>query len=186
MSDFQACVRSVIPGRARLRHPFIKTLSADDIETARQWISSIDGVFSVDINPLVGSALILWDSEKLSTESFLEQLENLLTMAVSMMGDDKDLSLEPTPVGKVAHVTSKVQQTATKGVGSLAVMIAGNPKEGHSIQRVQRMAINRTMLAALVVSMGGILTRSTALHVTSGVAFLGLLSMHLYNNRRLL
>ena len=186
MSDFQACVRSMVPGRVRFRHPILKTLSEEDLKMAHDWITSIEGVFAFEVNPRVGSALILWDSEKLSEEEFLDQLENLITTAVGMMGEGKDLTVETTPLTTVCHVASKAQQTAAKGLGNLAVFIAGGPNEEHSVQRVERMALNRTMLVALILSMGGIVTRNYAWHVAGGVTFLAFLGLHLINNRRLL
>ncbi len=195
MSEFKHCVRSVIPGRARLRHPMIKRLSPEDLESARGWIESIDGVFGVEFNPLVGSALVLWDAEKLSEEAFLEQLENLLTMAAGMMGGETaaqaeqegdDASADASFARNICHVASRTQQCAAKGLGAAAVMIAGERGTSHSIQRVQRMALNRTMLASLAVSMTGAVMKNMPMHVGGGVAFLALLSLHLIGNRRLL
>lgn len=192
MSEFQDCVRSHTPGRTRLRHPMVKSLSLDDQATARQWIESIDGVFNVEFNPLVGSVLILWDTNKLTGEDFLRRLEDLMMMAASMFASpDGEAKAEPTLLNKVTqgvgYGVDRVAQGASRGVGTLATYIAGDAKDGkHSIQRVQRMALNRTMLAALTVSLAGLATRNMGVHGIAGVAFLGFLGLHLWGNRRLL
>ncbi len=188
MSEFKDCIRSIVPGRVRLRHPMIRTMTAEDRETARQWLMSIESVFGVDFNPAVGSALILWDAEKLSTDAFLEQLENLIMMAAGMMGGEAQGTEADgyTLARKALLAGDRLTQSASRGLGNVAVMIAGGPGKQHSVQRVKRMAVNRTMLASLILSMGGIALKNTGVHVAAGVTFLGLLGLHLLENRRLL
>ena len=187
MSEFKDCIRSIVPGRVRLRHPMIRTMTAEDRETARQWLMSIESVFGVDFNPAVGSALILWDAEKLSTDAFLEQLENLIMMAAGMMGAEVQTGdAAGTLTAKALLAGDRLTQSASRGLGNVAVMIAGGPGKQHSVQRVKRMAVNRTMLASLILSMGGIALKNTGVHVAAGVTFLGLLGLHLLENRRLL
>lgn len=187
MNQFDQCIRSLIPGRIRLRHPAIATLNAEDLATARSWLEGLDGVFAVEFNPRVGSVLILWNADEVPVSLFKENLENLLLLAVGMMAPTDESAQEgaPTCVEKLAHVADKAQQGVAKTIGTVASTIAGHP-EKHSIKRVERMALNRTMLGSLVVSLGGLAFKNYGLHGAAGVLFLGLLGLHLTNNRHLL
>lgn len=56
-------IRSLAPGRLRLRHPALRgEKAASGLET---FLRGTDGVIAADVNRRVGSLLLLWDPEKL-------------------------------------------------------------------------------------------------------------------------
>lgn len=55
MADIRDCVRSLLPGRARLRHPMLHGLEAESCRDVAGMLETIPGVTGVSINPRVGS-----------------------------------------------------------------------------------------------------------------------------------
>ena len=74
MAEFKDAIRSLLPGRLRLRHPMLREMTADDVASLRDLLMGIDGMVDVTINPNVGSVLLLWDTSVLSEETLLETL----------------------------------------------------------------------------------------------------------------
>lgn len=74
MAEFKDAIRSLLPGRLRLRNPMLREMTADDVASLRDLLMGIDGMVDVTINPNVGSALLLWDTSVLSEETLLETL----------------------------------------------------------------------------------------------------------------
>lgn len=64
------CITSFIDGRVRLRHPALKNAAL--AETVSAFVRGVDGVENVSANPVTGSLLIVYDTEKLSREDLLE------------------------------------------------------------------------------------------------------------------
>lgn len=67
---FVKYVRSFMDGRVRLRHPALQNRQV--AELAQQGIAAIPGVRQVEVNTLSGSALLLYDSGRLSREQLME------------------------------------------------------------------------------------------------------------------
>lgn len=67
---FVKYVRSFMDGRVRLRHPALQDRQV--AELARQGIAAIPGVQQVEVNTLSGSALLHYDSKRLSREKLME------------------------------------------------------------------------------------------------------------------
>ncbi len=65
MLDIEQAVRSRVPGRLRLRHPVVRMLGEDVLEEVRGLVLGIEGVESVEVNPVTGSVLVLWDEDVL-------------------------------------------------------------------------------------------------------------------------
>lgn len=63
-------VRSFMDGRVRLRHPALQ--SRQVAELVQQGIAAIPGVRQVEVNCLSGSALLQYDSSRLSREKLME------------------------------------------------------------------------------------------------------------------
>lgn len=63
-------VRSFMDGRVRLRHPALQDRQVAAL--AQKGIAAIPGVREVEVNPLSGSALLLYDSNRLSREQLME------------------------------------------------------------------------------------------------------------------
>ena len=51
MADIRDCVRSLLPGRARLRHPMLHGLEAESCREVAGMLETIPGVTGVSINP---------------------------------------------------------------------------------------------------------------------------------------
>lgn len=67
MTDsFENCIRSYFPGRLRARHASLK--NAETVKQVKTFLAGLEGVRSVEINPRVGSLLLLWDPAKLDIE----------------------------------------------------------------------------------------------------------------------
>ncbi|MCD7984460.1 MAG: hypothetical protein LUG19_09460 [Desulfovibrio sp.] len=62
-------VRSFSDGRVRIRHPALRR--EDVAATAKEKLSAVDGVRSLEFNTLSGSVLILYDSARLPKERLL-------------------------------------------------------------------------------------------------------------------
>ena len=67
---FDKYIRSFMDGRVRLRHPALQDRQVAAL--AQQGIAAIPGVRQVEVNPLSGSALLLYDSSRLSRERLME------------------------------------------------------------------------------------------------------------------
>lgn len=62
-------VRSFANGRLRIRHPALVGLSADEYKTIETMVLTVEGITSVQLNPSLGSALLLWDPLRLDAET---------------------------------------------------------------------------------------------------------------------
>ena len=67
---FVKYVRSLMDGRVRVRHPALR--DAAIASKARAALLRVDGVRDIELNPLSGSALILYDSTQLSQDRLIE------------------------------------------------------------------------------------------------------------------
>lgn len=63
-------VRSFMDGRVRLRHPALH--NQEVARLTHDGIAAIPGVLNVEVNPLSGSALLLYDSERLNKDQLME------------------------------------------------------------------------------------------------------------------
>lgn len=70
MDSITACITSFIDGRVRLRHPALKDPSL--AEAACSVLSGVEGVESVQANPVTGSLLMFYNPKKLSKEALLD------------------------------------------------------------------------------------------------------------------
>ena len=73
MASITDCITSFIDGRVRLRHFALKDASV--AETVCAVVGGVEGVESVQANPVTGSLLIFYDTEKLSRQQLLELAE---------------------------------------------------------------------------------------------------------------
>lgn len=73
-------VRSFANGRLRIRHPALVGLSADEYKTIETMVLTVEGITSVQLNPSLGSALLLWDPLRLDAETLKGHLQNWLVM----------------------------------------------------------------------------------------------------------
>ena len=91
MTDsFENCIRSYFPGRLRARHASLK--NAETVKQVKTFLAGLEGVRSVEINPRVGSLLLLWDPAKLD-------IEQLKALASAALPEEK-----PVPALSLIHI----------------------------------------------------------------------------------
>ena len=89
MADIRDCVRSLLPGRARLRHPMLHGLEAESCREVAGMLESIPGVTGVSINPRVGSLLITWNEAETTAETLLETVEGYAAFFFAAGAEDE-------------------------------------------------------------------------------------------------
>lgn len=241
MADINDCVRSLLPGRARLRHPMMVKMEAETVSQVTGMIMAMPGVTKAEVNPRVGSLLIEWNEEETTGESILGTIEMYAAMyaveaadeaAEAEKADTTDVAPTLPPEGDMpvavvaAEKTCLLKKTAealnlpTDEACALIKKIAEHPtvaKAGDTAaegadklekevvkafaaaakslmpeaaeknaNRAARLLQNRTMLAALGLSIAALGVKSTSAHVATGGAFLALLGVHLWQHRRVL
>lgn len=83
MASIADCVVSFIDGRARLRHPALKDSATADAVAAV--VGGVDGVTEARVNPVTGSLLVYYDTERLSRERLLD----LARQGFALLPDDR-------------------------------------------------------------------------------------------------
>lgn len=63
-----------VPGRLRIETPFLHD-NPQNVATFEKAIHGLEGITSVETNPLTGSALMLFDEKKISHERIVDFLE---------------------------------------------------------------------------------------------------------------
>lgn len=196
MADIRDCVRSLLPGRARLRHPMLHGLEAESCRDVAGMLETIPGVTGVSINPRVGSLLITWNEAETTAETLLETVEGYAAIFFAAGAEDEAGAAAPADEKETSCTACRAVERAAEAAGSVLGRIesAGvgaartlmpetsrrNPK------RAARILQNRTMLGALALSIGALGVRQTGLHLWAGVAFMALLALHLQQHRRVL
>lgn len=156
-------IRSAIPGRVRVRHPAIK-----DEETAaslRTFLQGLPGVRTIEINPRVGSLLLMWDPQKLSLEDL-----KALAQAALPAGQPEPAKASPSP-------QSPRLPAAMTGLSPF--------RPSRAVNR----AVNRVLTGSYALLMLGLVPgfrRNLALHVLAGTAFSAFLAWHMVRYRRTL
>ena len=89
MADIRDCVRSLLPGRARLRHPMLHGLEAESCREVAGMLETIPGVTGVSINPRVGSLLITWNEAETTAETLLETVEGYAAIFFAAGAEDE-------------------------------------------------------------------------------------------------
>lgn len=241
MADINDCVRSLLPGRVRLRHPMMFKMEAETVSRVTGMIMAMPGVTKAEVNPRVGSLLIEWNEAETTGETILGTIEIYAAMYVAQAADEvaeadkaDNVDAEPTlpsegerPVAAVAPAKScllkktadalnlptdearalvkkiaehptvaKAGETAAEGADKLekeVVKIFAAAAQSlmpdaaeKNVNRAARLLQNRTMLAALGVSIVALGVKSTSAHIVTGGAFLAILGVHLWQHRRVL
>jgi hypothetical protein len=88
---YQGLVLHHIPGRMRLRLPFLKGFSASP-DQLKELILPLPGIKQVELNPITGSALISYDAEQYDT--FLDQLAEYVKNAWGLTLTASDATLD--------------------------------------------------------------------------------------------
>lgn len=158
-------VRSFANGRLRIRHPALVGLSADEYKTIETIVLTVEGITSVQLNPSLGSALLLWDPLRLDAETLKGHLQNWLVMV-----DGANEVLAPA---------KKLGQTALDRAAKMLVPEVKNTK------RARRMAQNRIMLGLGSASVASLVFNKTG-HGYLGWGFAAFVLLHLWQHRRVL
>ena len=184
MADIRDCVRSLLPGRARLRHPMLHGLEAESCREVAGMLESIPGVTGVSINPRVGSLLITWNEAETTAETLLETVEGYAAFFFAAGAEDEAGAAAPADEKETSCTACRAVERAAEAAGSVLgrVESAGVGAFGAAARILQ----NRTMLGALALSVGALGVRQTGLHLWAGVAFMALLALHLQQHRRVL
>ncbi len=196
MADIRDCVRSLLPGRARLRHPMLHGLEAESCMEVAGMLETIPGVTGVSINPRVGSLLITWNE----AETLLETVEGYAAIFFAAGAEDEAGAAAPADEKETSCTACRAVERAAEAAGSVLGRIesAGVGTFGAAARtlmpetsrrnpkRAARILQNRTMLGALALSIGALGVRQTGLHLWAGVAFMALLALHLQQHRRVL
>ncbi len=184
MMQIQECVRSLVPGRVRIRHPALKGLTSEDEKLLVQTAKSVEGILAVRVNPAVGSLLIVWDEDVLSQQELCEALEFLATALGLDVGNgtastpQAGAQTSAVPAWGKKDAASRLQETAD-------VLVRRLVPDVKNIKRARRMAQNRVMLglgAACVAA----LAMNKRLHGVLGYAFTALALVHSYQHRRVI
>lgn len=139
MASITDCITSFIDGRVRLRHFALKDASV--AETVCAVVGGVEGVESVQANPVTGSLLIFYDTEKLSRQQLLELAEQ---GAALLPEEEKGRS-----------------RRADACTGLLDTILS------RSATRLAR----RAMLVSLLLSLAGAFAGMGNLHRVTGAAF---------------
>ncbi len=186
-------IRSMTPGRARLRYPMLKTLKGEALESFTSALLAFPGILTAEVNPRVGSLLLTWDETAVTAG-------DLMAAASLFFPEEPD---EP-PAEAPAKPVSTVKEAADAGVEALsgALRKAENVLKGPSARvldalapyvapdqkrmaRRRRVTQNRLMLGALAGSVSAIALKGSA-HAALGWVFTALLAVHLCQHRRVL
>ena len=204
-------VRSLTPGRARLRHEALRGLAAAEVESLVETVRSMDGITGVTINPRVGSLLVTWDTEKVDAQTLLEAAEWFLASREAFASTEAAEASSAASSALADGASTEASCKASCGCGCASALKAGGellerverviePAGGRILDglspflapdvkkggRARRVTQNRLMLAGFAGSLAALAVRGTAAHVVLGGVFTALLTVHLWQHRRVL
>ncbi len=197
MADIRDCVRSLLPGRARLRHPMLFRLDAESCTEVCGMLEAIPGVTGATVNPRVGSLLITWNKDETTAEDLLAAVEGYAAFFFGS-GEEECAESEEAEASSAKHcgcvaraadlaacAAGRVESAGVAAFGSAARVLMPATAV-RSPRRAARMLQNRTMLGALALSVGALGVKQAGLHLWAGAAFMALLVLHLQQHRRVL
>lgn len=199
MTDLTQCIRSLTPGRVRIRHAALKELSPEALAFLTDSILSVDGILEAQVNPRVGSLLVRWDPKTVSQADLLESAQCLLGMFDAESDEAPQAPAEPAagdactgePCCAALRQAAAGAKDAFSSAGHAVLdVLAPVLAPAHSrdkLARTRRVTQNRLMLAGLAGSIAALAVQGgKRLHVGLGAAFLALLAVHLYQHRKVL
>jgi len=162
------CITSFVDGRVRLRHPALK--DGATAELVSSVVGGVEGILAVQANPVTGSLLIYYDTEKLSREQLLELAEQGAAFVPGM-----NESAVPTegraemPSGRACKACAPVDELL-----------------GFLTRRSTTKFIDRAMLVSLIASLAALPLGSRTVHTAAGGVFVSGLLQHLLAHRKAL
>ena len=157
-------VASLLDGRVRIRDEGLK--KGPLATRVREALLAAPGVSAVEVNPRVGSLLVLYSAAVTAAEKILKKLAQLLGSEVESSGGANRVESEQ---GR-ARVFAKLQFPWRTPQA-----------EGSVLKR--RVLNNIGMLAALTASMVAAIFHLKKLHILTGIIFLFLFGDHFYQRR---
>ena len=124
MADIRDCVRSLLPGRARLRHPMLHGLEAESCREVAGMLETIPGVTGVSINPRVGSLLITWNEAETTAETLLETVEGYAAIFFAAGAEDEAGAAAPADEKETSCTACRAVERAAEAAGS----VLGSPQ----------------------------------------------------------
>ena len=119
MADIRDCVRSLLPGRARLRHPMLHGLEAESCREVAGMLETIPGVTGVSINPRVGSLLITWNEAETTAETLLETVEGYAAIFFAAGAEDEAGAAAPADEKETSCTACRAVERAAEAAGSV-------------------------------------------------------------------
>ena len=153
----EECIRSIAPGRIRVRHDALK--DAELAERVRGFLETKEGVRSASVNPRTGSLLLEYDPEHLAPLHLLAFVEE---MQQTLLIDVREKTEE---------------QCGCSLFRPLSGLMGG---------MTPRQLENRGMMLALGASVACILAGRGTGHAAFGWVFLALNALHLVRYRKCL
>lgn len=154
MASVSDHIVSFIDGRVRLRHPALK--KPDLADMALSVVKSVEGVTDVRVNPVTGSMLLFYDTEKLSRE----QLLALAHQCSAFLPDEEE-----------------GQRKACRGSAGSACRL---------LSRETTRLVDRALLVSLLCSLAGAAAGLEAVHRVTGAVFAVASLQHLAAHRKAL
>ena len=164
------CITSFVDGRVRLRHPALK--DRDTAELVCSVVGAVEGIASVQANPLTGSLLIYYDAEKLTREQLLELAEQ---GAAFIPG----LNEEEAPAAETAEGEAAPRRACR-------VCAPVDELLGFLTRRSTTKFIDRAMLVSLIASLAALPLGSRSVHAAAGGVFVSGVLQHLIAHRKAL
>ncbi len=186
MQGLAKYVRSFANGRARIRHPAVCTMAAEDIAAVTEAVTAVEGIDSVEFNSVTGSVLLTWDPLVLT----LEDLKSHLSFWLAALGEENSTESEEgcaekctcascEDLEKLAEPIKKAGQSALDSAAKILVPGIKN------VRRARRMAQNRVMLGLGMASVASLAFGKGA-HGMLGWGFVAFILFHLYRYRKVL
>ena len=167
------CITSFVDGRVRLRHPALKDkATAENITTV---VGSVDGITTVQSNPLTGSLLIYYDVEKLSREQLLELAEQGAMFIPGL--NEEDAPADETAEGAEGEAAPRKACKVCAPVDDVLQLLTG---------RGTTKFVNRAMLVSLIASLVALPLGNRTVHTAAGGVFVGGVLQHLIAHRKAL
>ena len=164
------CITSFVDGRVRLRHPALKDKATAELITTV--VGGVEGITAVQSNPLTGSLLIYYDTEKLSREQLLELAEQGAMFIPGFLEEEGEAPAEGAE-GESASSRKSCKMCAP--VDEVLQFITG---------RGATKFVNRTMLVSLIATLVSLPLGNRTVHAAAGSLLAGGALQHLLAHRK--
>ena len=161
------CITSFVDGRVRLRHPALKDKATAELVSTVA--GGVEGVTSVQVNPVTGSLLLYYDPEKLSREQLLELAEQSVAFLPGLNEEASAGGTENEAPRKACRACAPVDE---------ALQLLTSRKASRFV--------NRAMLVSLIATLAALPLGNRSVHTAAGSLFVGGMVQHLLAHRKTL